>query len=435
MDKFRASLIQNLMRTDENTKFCAAKDQKCAQNPGSVNAKQVKESVECNLNMSNQRPGTAKINQQYNSLLKSKNGHASDRQVGLVRSGFANDMSPEVQKLTSHIMPLNTGQTFLSQCYLINKRAELVDDFDIKSQTLIRMQTRVISSKKSKEKILLEESSNSDIYVFEDEKREIKRERVKKFESPLKTKTKIQTLVLGSSSKKPERQGSAETNNGSRSKKKLVPNLSISNNSNSHPSASQKNWQHFANRAGSKHSSQENSFPNQISPDKPNRLDPSANLGSIVIFDGVQQKYIKKDDSRARLLSENLNIVTEKELFHQRARSGDDCKAFGANSEDSTKRQLARVPEMSNMEFLNLRNLGIPTGNQSSRLIQSIRSMLPDVHEKTSEATCGQMLELGIGTNPMFQPKDYNELCIEYKTFRRNNLIMEKNDNADAMLK
>lgn len=63
MDKFRASLIQNLMRTDENTKFFAAKDNKCAQNPGSVNSKQVKDSVECNLNMINQRPGTAKINQ------------------------------------------------------------------------------------------------------------------------------------------------------------------------------------------------------------------------------------------------------------------------------------------------------------------------------------------------------------------------------------
>jgi hypothetical protein len=45
------------------------------------------------------------------------------------------------------------------------------------------------------------------------------------------------------------------------------------------------------------------------------------------------------------------------------------------------------------------------------------------------------MLELGIGTNPMFQPKDYNELCMEYKTFRRDSLIREKNENADAMLK
>jgi hypothetical protein len=435
MDKFRASLIQNLMRTDENTKFCAAKDDKCAQNPGSVNSKQVKESVECNLNMSNQRPGTAKINQQYNSLLKSKNGNALDRQVGLVRSEFANEVSPEVQKLTSHKMPLKTKQTFWSQCYVIKKRAELADDFDIESQTRIRMQPRVISIKKSKEKFLLEESSDSDIFVFEDEKREIKRERVKKFGSPLKTKTKIQTLTLGSSSKKPERQGSAETNNGSRSKEKLVSNLSISNNSHSHPSASQKNYQHFANRAGSKHSSRENSLFYQISPNQPNWPDPSANLGSIVIFDGVQKTYTQKDDSRARLLSENLNIVTGKEFFHQRARSGDGCKAFGPNSEDSPKRLLARVPEVANMEFLNLRNLGTLTGNQSSRLIQSIRSILPDVHEKTSNATCEQMLELGIGTNPMFQPKDYNELCMEYKTFRRDSLIRDKNENADVMLK
>jgi hypothetical protein len=241
MDKFRASLIQNLMRTDENTKLCATKDDKCAQNPGSVNSKQVKESVECNLNMSNQRPGTAKINQQYNSLLKSKNGNASDRQVGLVRSEFANEVSPEVQKLTSHKMPLKTKQNFLPQCYLIKKRAELADDFDIESQTRIRMQHRVISIKKSKEKILLEESSDSDIFVFEDEKREIKRESVKKFGSPLKTKTKIQTLTFGSSSKKPERQESVETNNGSRSKEKLVSNLSISKNSHTQPSASQKN--------------------------------------------------------------------------------------------------------------------------------------------------------------------------------------------------
>jgi hypothetical protein len=88
-----------------------------------------------------------------------------------------------------------------------------------------------------------------------------------------------------------------------------------------------------------------------------------------------------------------------------------------------------------NMEFLNLRNLGTPTGNQSSRQIQSIRSILPEVHEKTSDAICEQIVELGIGTNPMFKPKDYNELCMEFKTFRKEYSIRTKNDNADAMLK
>ena len=328
MDTFRASLIQNLMRTDENTKNCVAKDQKCTQNSGSVNAKEVKESVECIQKISSQRLGTAKIDQQYNSLLKPKNGGASDRQVGLVRSGFSNEVSPEVQKLTSHKMPLKTGQTFVSQCYLVNRRAELAHDFDKKSQPRIRMQSRVMSSKKSKEKILLEDSSDSDIFVFEDEKREIKREikreRVQKLASLLKNpKTKSQTLTLGSSGKKHERQGSADTINGWRSKEKLVSNLSISNNSNSHPSACQKNWQDFANRAGFKNSSQEKIWPNKIYSNQPNRLDPGANSGSIVIFDAVQKKFTKKVNPRARLLSENLNIVGDNWSCHKRARSGD----------------------------------------------------------------------------------------------------------------